>query len=154
MASDTQPKLPLTSDDEYAAMLQVLFAPSNLPSQARHAAWLYASLPKKAFLSNSKTGKWCIFRKTGQVDKAWKRVSEAVTDGRLALAKVSTVLHASSHQGRHVICVYTTDYADQAAVMACRDTLRDLGFTEELGYKRDIDTRNGVYGEKEWFYRA
>jgi hypothetical protein len=32
--------------------------------------------------------------------------------------------------------------------------LRSLGFVEELGYKRDIDTLNRVYGPDEWYLRA
>jgi hypothetical protein len=51
--------------------------------------------------------------------------------------------------------VYNNDWRDEAAITAVRDVLRDLGFVEELGYKRDIDPVRGVYGTlDEWYRRA
>lgn len=38
--------------------------------------------------------------------------------------------------------------------MIVRDVLRAAGFTEELGYKRDIDTIQRIYGTDEWYVRA
>jgi hypothetical protein len=38
--------------------------------------------------------------------------------------------------------------------MRVREVLRSLGFGEELGYKRDIDTQNRIYGPGEWYLRA
>ena len=45
---------------------------------------------------------------------------------------------------RHVICVYTPDWQNVAEVRGVRDVLRKVGFSERLGYKRDIDTIAGV----------
>ena len=40
----------------------------------------------------------------------------------------------------HVICVYTRDWRDVKAVQAVREVLRNAGFVDRIGYKRDIDT--------------
>jgi hypothetical protein len=32
--------------------------------------------------------------------------------------------------------------------------LRALGYVDELGYKRDIDTLRRLYGPDEWYLRA
>jgi hypothetical protein len=39
-------------------------------------------------------------------------------------------------------------------LMRVRDVLRTLGFLEEIGYKRDVDTRSKLYGPGEWYLRA
>ncbi|OLL28144.1 hypothetical protein BTH42_29695 [Burkholderia sp. SRS-W-2-2016] len=68
-------------------------------------------------------------------------------------ANVSTVLRSMGRDG-HVICVYTRDWTDKQDLLRVREVLRSLGFVEELGYKRDIDTQNRVYGSGEWYLRA
>lgn len=96
-----------------------------------------------------------MFRHKDVVDDAWATVHKAVAAGRLPPAKVSTRLTAPLHDNTHVICVYTRDWRDDAAIRAARDVLRELGFKEELGYKRDIETTRGVYGTSdEWYRRA
>lgn len=131
-----------------------LFAPSELPSEAKHAAWLMAPSPKQAFSSSDVSGKWCIFKPSSEIDAAWNLIKAAVKRCDLLVAKVSTKLGAYAHGNNHVICVYTEDYTDEAELARTRKVLRELGFTEELGYKRDIDTRNNVYGPDEWYRKA
>jgi hypothetical protein len=64
-------------------------------------------------------------------------------------------LTSPRHADTHVICVYRRDWRDDAAITAAREVLRALGFTEELGYKRDIETARGTYGSAdEWYRRA
>src|SRR5262249_7082987 len=100
-------------------------------------------------------GKWCIFRTRDQIDQAWLVIREAVESGRLPLAKVSTCLTSPSHGDRHVICIYNDDWRNDADIAGTREVLRDLGFLEELGYKRDVETIRGVYGtDDEWYLRA
>jgi hypothetical protein len=38
-------------------------------------------------------------------------------------------------------------------MIGAREVLRDIGFFEQLGYKRDIETINGVYGTPDEWYR-
>ena len=78
-----------------------------------------------------------------------------VDGGEIVHAKVSGKVQASHFDNVFLICVYTCDWRDKADVMRVRKLLRDAGFVEELGYKRDADTRAGVYGTAdEWWYRA
>lgn len=127
------------------------------PSRTIDRPWIHAVSPttRRATWKLKLPGKWCVFRSRDVIDQAWFVVRAAVEDGRLPLAKVSTCLTSPSHSDRHVICVYNNDWRDEAAVTAVRDVLRDLGFVEELGYKRDIETVRGVYGTAdEWYRRA
>lgn len=135
---------------DYSALFGRLFVDSPLPSQNTATHWLYASTPSiKTFTSNDTTGKWCIFRSKPDIDKAWKKISTACASGKLAVAKCSTA--ASRGFASHVICVYTNNFNDTSDVMNVREVLRKLGFTEELGYKRDLDTIRGVYNcPEEW----
>jgi hypothetical protein len=56
-----------------------------------------------------------------------------------------------------VIYVYTPDWRDEEDVMRVRERLRELGFVDRLGYKRNIETFQGQYsqkGKKVTFYSA
>ena len=132
-----------------------LLSPSSLPSLDYSGFWKYAARPDlKKFSSSDKTGKWCIFSNKDQVDQQWELIKKSCQNGDLLVAKCSTALGAMSHQGHHVICVYTEDFNNQEEVFKTRDILRDLGFTEELGYKTDAATMARVYGTPdEWTYR-
>jgi hypothetical protein len=125
------------------------------PSTTTHRAWIYAVSPARelAEWEDGSAGKWCVFRHKDVVDDTWAPVHRAVAAGRLPLAKVSTRLTATLRDNTHVICVYTKDWRDDAAITAARDVLRELGFKEELGYKRDIETARGVYGTSDEWYR-
>ncbi|CAB3739425.1 hypothetical protein LMG22037_06284 [Paraburkholderia phenoliruptrix] len=95
----------------------------------------------------------CIFVSSTDVDEAWSKVSGAIENNQLTCAKVSTALRSMGRNG-HVICVYTRDWTDRQDLMRTREVLQSLGFAKELGYKRDIDTRNRIYGFGEWYLRA
>jgi hypothetical protein len=56
-----------------------------------------------------------------------------------------------------VIYVYTPDWREEEDVMRVRERLRELGFVDRLGYKRNIETFQGQYsqkGKKVTFYSA
>ncbi len=123
------------------------------PSVDWDHAWQFARSTHEDFSlwPQGFAGKWCIFRGTHVIDDAWRLVEKAVSVNRLQLAKVSTVL---SRRDKHVICVYTRDWRDDADVNRARIVLLEIGFGDELGYKRDVETRAGVYGnEFEWYRR-
>lgn len=108
-----------------------------------------------SFHSTSNTGKWCVVRPADKIDELWVRVCQAVRDGIFPAALVSTPSQAASHGGTFVICVFTRDWRNKADIDAARELLREFGVTESIGYKRDLDTVNGVYGTPdEWTYHA
>lgn len=117
------------------------------PSTTTDRAWIYAVSPARelAEWKDGSAGKWCVFRHKNVVDDARATVHKAVAAGRLPLAKVSTRLTAPLHDNTHVICVYTRDWRDDAAMTAARDVLRELGFKEELGYKRETSRPPAAY---------
>jgi nuclear transport factor 2 (NTF2) superfamily protein len=62
-----------------------------------------------------------------------------------------------SRDNMKVIYVYTADWRDEPEVMRIRERLRQLGFTDRLGYKRNIETFKGEYsakGKRVTFYSA
>jgi hypothetical protein len=127
---------------------------SDKPSEDLSRDWHYEKSPSyNPFASVDAAGKWCIFVSAARVDEQWSKIRDAIESDQLMCAKVSTALRSMSRDG-HVICVYTHDWADENDLMRARDVLRSLGFVEELGYKRDIDTRSGQYGLDEWHLRA
>jgi len=127
------------------------------PSTTTDRAWIYAASPTRrlAEWEDGSAGKWCVFRHNDAIDQAWLTVRSAIEAGRLPLAKVSTRLTSPRYGNTHVICIYNQDWRDDAAITSAREVLHHLGFTEELGYKRDIETSRGVYGTaEEWYRRA
>jgi hypothetical protein len=124
------------------------------PSQAFHRdGFIWAR--RDSFYSTSKTGKWCVVRSAEKVDELWARVRQAVRDGIFPAALVSTPSQAAGHGGTFVICAFTRDWQNKAEVDAARALLREFGVAESIGYKRDVDTVNGVYGTSdEWTYHA
>jgi len=133
---------------------QRLFSKSEKPSEDLSCNWHYRKSPSyNGFVSTDATGKWCIFVSPADVDQEWNKISGAIESNQLMCAEVSTALRSMGRDG-HVICVYTRDWADRQDVMRVREVLQSLGFVKELGYKRDIDTRNRIYGTGEWYLRA
>lgn len=95
-----------------------------------------------------KGGKWLVFVGRAEVDEWWEKISAAVDGGLLGrLAKVSTARPNpnSPDPSKHVICVYSYDYTDRADVARIRGALRDLGVTEQIGYKTNLATKSGQY---------
>ncbi|MCY1282091.1 hypothetical protein D9M68_358930 [compost metagenome] len=97
-----------------------------------------------------RTGKWCIFRSTDQVDHAGETIRGLAAENKIVCAKVSTAF-GRWYFDSHVICVYTKDWTNNEDLLATRKTLHEAGFVEELGYKRDIEMTQRIYGPHEWF---
>ena len=129
------------------------------PSDVYDAMWLYAAQPDlKGFQSNESTGKWCIFRHEDEIDALWEKISMLASKGKILLAKCSTASNAALYNARlnreertYIICVYTNDWSDTDDLLEVRKALRSIGVAEEIGYKRDIDTRAGKYGCEDEF---
>ena len=140
--------------NEQSRIEELLSRTSDRPSEDFSRSWYVRKSPSCDIVrSGPTTGKWCVFVASSDVDSAWSKIKGAVEDDRLLFAKVSTALRSMGRDG-HVICVYTQDWTDQPELMRVREVLRSLGFGEELGYKRDIDTQNKIYGPDEWYLRA
>ena len=138
-----------------AQIYQMLMEEKNLsPSKNVSTYWLQAHSPKlKYFQSNEDTGKWCIHLEKDEVDESWLKIKEACQKDQLFLAKCTTAYSSGTQEHpQFLICVYTHDWSDTEDVQKIRQTLREIGFTQPLKYKRDIETINKVYGTDDEFY--
>ncbi len=101
-------------------------------------------------LDDENAGKWLIFVDRDKVDGAWRIIRDETISGLLGIsAKVSTAKpNPDSRDDRKVIFVYTRNWQDEADVMRVRERLRELGYEERLGYKRNIETYKGEYSKK------
>ncbi|HJJ42199.1 MAG TPA: DUF1917 domain-containing protein, partial [Methanocorpusculum sp.] len=123
-----------------------------IPSKTTRSYWIQqdAADTKNSSPASEKAGKWLIFLPPDETDEAWKKIRDATKEGRLGIgAKVSTAKDSKdSHDERKVIYVFTYDWSDEDDVMKVREVLKTLGFTDRIGYKRNIDTYAGEYREK------
>ena len=123
-----------------------------VPSKTTQMYWIVQDAPGSApeAIEDEKAGKWLIFQEPDQTDVAWKKIRDATVTLELGIsAKVSTAKpNPDSRDNRKVIYVYTKDWADEADVMRVREKLRELGFVDRIGYKRNIETFAGEYAKK------
>jgi hypothetical protein len=114
--------------------------------------WIVLDAPGSApeAIEDENAGKWLIFQEPDQVDAVWKKVRDATVAGELGIsAKVSTAKpNPDSRDNRKVIYVYTKDWSDETDVMRVREKLRELGFVDRIGYKRNLETFAGEYAKK------
>jgi len=124
----------------------------TLPSKTAQMYWIVLDAPGSApeAIEDENAGKWLIFQEPDLADAAWKKVRDATVELELGIsAKVSTAKpNPDSRDNRKVIYVYTKDWADEADVMRVREKLRELGFVDRIGYKRNIETFAGEYAKK------
>jgi hypothetical protein len=123
-----------------------------VPSKTTKMYWIVQDAPdvRPDAIEDELAGKWLIFLPPEDVDAAWIKVRDATCRKELGIsAKVSTVKpNPDSRDNTKVIYVYTPDWRDEADVMRVRERLRELGFTDRLGYKRNIETFKGEYSQK------
>jgi hypothetical protein len=123
-----------------------------IPSKTTQMYWIVQDAPgmQQGETDDEKAGKWLIFLEADRVDEAWCKVRDATAAGSLGIStKVSTAKpNPDSRDERKVIYVYTRDWQDEADVMRVRERLRELGFVDRLGYKRNIETYRGEYSKK------
>ncbi|MFA5614821.1 MAG: putative phosphothreonine lyase domain-containing protein [Methanoculleus sp.] len=145
-------------DTIYAGILE---GEGILPSKTTRMYWITQDAPGPASwgLDDEQVGKWLIFVPPDGADEAWRKVRDETARGLLGIsAKVSTAKpNPDSRDERAVIYIYTRDWADETDVMRVRKRLRDIGFVDRLGYKRNIETYRGEYseeGKKVTYYSA
>lgn len=123
-----------------------------VPSKTTQSYWIIQDAPEVSpdAIEDELAGKWLIFLPPDQVDDAWRKVRDATTAKKLGIsAKVSTAKpNPDSRDQMKVIYVYTADWQDETEVMRVREELRTLGFTDRIGYKRNIETFKGEYAQK------
>jgi hypothetical protein len=123
-----------------------------IPSKTTQMYWIVQDAPGSApeAIEDENAGKWLIFQEPDQVDASWKKIRDATMALELGIsAKVSTAKpNPDSRDSRKVIYAYTKDWADEPDVMRVREKLRDLGFVDRIGYKRNIETFAGEYAKK------
>jgi hypothetical protein len=123
-----------------------------IPLKTTQMYWIVLDAPGSApeAIEDENAGKWLIFQEPDAVDAAWKKVRDSTIAHELGIsAKVSTAKpNPDSRDNRKVIYVYTKDWADEVDVMRVRENLRRLGFTDRIGYKRNIETFAGEYAQK------
>jgi Basophilic leukemia-expressed protein Bles03 len=130
----------------------ILSGEGVIPSKTTQMYWIVQDAPDSPpeAIEDEKAGKWLIFLEPDQVDVSWKKVRDATVEGALGIStKVSTAKpNPESRDNRKVIYVYTKDWADEADVMRVRQKLKDLGFVDRIGYKRNLETFAGEYAKK------
>jgi len=123
-----------------------------IPSKTTQMYWIVVDAPDSApeAIEDENAGKWLIFQEPDQVDTSWKKVRDATVARELGIsAKVSTAKpNPESRDNHKVIYVYTKDWADETDVMRVREKLRELGFVDRIGYKRNLETFAGEYAKK------
>ncbi len=123
-----------------------------IPTKTRQTYWIVQDAPGSApeAIEDENAGKWLIFQEPDLVDSVWIKVRDATVALELGIsAKVSTAKpNPDSRDNRKVIYVYTKDWVDEPDVMRVREKLRELGFADRIGYKRNIETFAGEYAKK------
>jgi hypothetical protein len=123
-----------------------------VPGKTTRMYWIVQDAPGVCpdAIQDELAGKWLIFLPPEEVDTAWIKIRNATCRNELGIsAKVSTAKpNPDSRDNTKVIYVYTADWRDEAEVMRVRERLRELGFTDRLGYKRNIETFKGEYSQK------
>jgi hypothetical protein len=123
-----------------------------VPTKTTQMYWIVQDAPGSApeAIEDENAGKWLLFQEPDLVDAVWKKVRDATVALDLGIsAKVSTAKpNPDSRDNRKVVYVYTKDWADEADVLRVRKKLRELGFVDRIGYKRNIETFAGEYAKK------
>ena len=133
----------------YASILE---GEGVIPGRTTRMYWIVQDAPgvQPDAIEDELAGKWLIFLPLERVDEAWIKVRDATCRNELGIsAKVSTAKpNPDSRDSMKVIYVYTPDWRDEADVMRVRERLRELGFVDRIGYKRNIETFRGEYSQK------
>jgi len=135
-----------------AIYLSIIEGEGVVPSRTTKMYWIVQDAPlvKPEAIEDELAGKWLIFLPPEKVDEAWIKVRNATSANELGIsAKVSTAKpNPDSRDNMKVIYIYTADWRDELDVMRVRNRLKELGFTDRLGYKRNIETFRGEYSQK------
>lgn len=127
----------------------------------RDMYWLWAKNNKYdlATIQSKKIGKWMLFLTKQQADVIWDKIKQAIRDGDLWTAKVSTS-DPEKPRDTHAVMIYTKDYTDLNDVINVLNFLESSGITSPqtiIRYKTDQQTYAGIYSggeQKPWIYAS
>ncbi|SFR38213.1 MULTISPECIES: putative phosphothreonine lyase domain-containing protein [Halorubrum] len=96
------------------------------------------------------SGKWLVERPAETVDGLWEAVVDDVEAGRFWDAKVTTRAGREAFgETAHAVLVFTPNYFHRADVDRVRRRLGEVhGATEEIRYRPDVYTLDGVHEER------
>ena len=96
------------------------------------------------------SGKWLVERPAATVDGLWEAAVEGVAAERLWDAKVTTRAGREAFgEADHAVLMFTPNYFDRDDVDRVRRRLREAhGVTEEIRYRPDVYTLDGVHEER------
>lgn len=120
----------------------------GVPSEDLSTPWLVAENLRKNYPKPTKnSGKYLLFFDKSEIDHVWELIRTHTYSGALTRhAKVSTALKRNnSNNDSHVVCIYTYDYNDEKDMADVKEKLKQLGFVNKIPYKKDSDTRKGIY---------
>jgi hypothetical protein len=124
---------------------------SGTPHVTAQAGWVWSRQNAPVSSDENRCGKWMLFPRCAQAVSAWRIVAQAGHDGQIWLAKISP----RATRGRHLICVYTADFTDQADVETVVRRLDAFGLVERtVYYKPDIFTAARIYNRTRSANRA
>jgi hypothetical protein len=117
-------------------------------SEARDFPWIRPTSQSSAGAGSGRSGKWLIYPTCGKAVRVWRAIAGAVRDRDLWDAKIS-VTQAKVLEGRHIVCVYTSDFCNVADVRGAAIKLVQIGAIDErtIYYKPDAMTLDGVYSD-------
>jgi len=118
----------------------------SLPADAETVADADRLAIETTYLS----GKWLVERSAAAVDDLWEAVVDDVAAERFWDAKVTTRAGREAFdEAEHAVLVFTPNYLDREDVDRVRRRLREAyGVTEEIRYRPDVYTLDGVHEER------
>lgn len=118
----------------------------SLPADAATVA----DVDRLAFETTYLSGKWLVERPAETVDDLWEAVVDDVAAERFWDAKVTTRAGREAFgEADHAVLVFTPNYFDREDVDRVRRRLREAhGVTEEIRYRPDVYTLDGVHEER------
>lgn len=129
--------------------LKEILANRTLYTDPNRLKDIYNTISEKVFsISNAfrayLSGKWMFFLRSYEAFKIFKRIANAMKEGKLASSSAKISIDRSSEY-RQVICVYVDDFTEVDRIARLRDQLVKLGINAYLMFKPDIFTAYGIY---------
>ena len=122
---------------------EALRRPRLPPSKVTDRYWLQVDAPIHDV--TPRVGKWLLELDENDLDDAWAKILVSLWQNRLGPSVKART--AAPHPWRNrpgtVICVYTKDSNDEADKQRVLAELHRLGFTQNMRYKTDEETRRG-----------
>lgn len=108
-----------------------------------------AAIDRLALDETYLSGKWIVERPPEAIDEFWTAVVDDVDAERFWDAKVTTRFGREAfEEADHAVLVFTPNYFERDDVYRVRRRLREVhGVTEEIRYKPDVYTLDGIYEE-------